>query len=284
MKKNFNNLSYERTIKNLKDTIESLKKENLRLLSENKTANEIIKTLQEEKFEISKKLIDYESEILYKVHKNKKEDILLYNPKHPSKNDLKFSLIKQSFNLKLGAGGKSHDKSLSTQKKNKNIINILNSKKDLAMEQSIAFNIINNIISNNENEDKFNYKSGNKNTLNNIKNYTNKYTNTFSYTGSQSSKDGKNKNCNYNSDTVIDESQFSLKKNIDKEIENILEEKKKNKIKNLKIENFSFDLICYNNKVINQIDLDDINKLIEIVQNRKKIVINAKKNLKKTLY
>ena len=65
MRNDKNNLLYEKTIKNLKETIEILKKENNKLRNDNKELprlKELIKKLKKEKLEMSQKIIDYESE------------------------------------------------------------------------------------------------------------------------------------------------------------------------------------------------------------------------------
>ena len=59
------NLLYEKSIKNLKDTIDLLKKENNKLRNDNKEIfrlKELIKKLKKEKLEMSQRIIDYESE------------------------------------------------------------------------------------------------------------------------------------------------------------------------------------------------------------------------------
>ena len=65
MRNDKNNLLYEKTIKNLKETIEILKKENNKLRNDIKEIprlKELIKKLKKEKLEMSQKIIDYESE------------------------------------------------------------------------------------------------------------------------------------------------------------------------------------------------------------------------------
>ena len=74
------NLLYEKSIKNLKDTIDLLKKENNKLRNDNKEIfrlKELIKKLKKEKLEMSQRIIDYESEsFLYNSQREDKDDIV----------------------------------------------------------------------------------------------------------------------------------------------------------------------------------------------------------------
>ena len=84
------------------------------------------------------------------------------------------------------------------------------------------------------------------------------------------------------------ESHISLEKNIYKEIQNILEEKRNFILNTLTYENFSFDILkTPNNKNstgINNINgLEDIDKLIDIIKNRKEKVQKTKKFLEQKL-
>ena len=98
------NLLYEKSIKNLKDTIDLLKKENNKLRNDNKEIfrlKELIKKLKKEKLEMSQRIIDYESEsFLYNSQREDKDDILLYNPNNSNKK-LKMNLKKFNFSFNI---------------------------------------------------------------------------------------------------------------------------------------------------------------------------------------
>ena len=98
------NLLYEKSIKNLKDTIDLLKKENNKLRNDNKEIfrlKELIKKLKKEKLEMSQRIIDYESEsFLYNSQREDKDDILLYNPNNSNKK-LKMNLKKFNFSFSI---------------------------------------------------------------------------------------------------------------------------------------------------------------------------------------
>ena len=171
MKNDYHNPSDERNIKHLKETIDLLRKENNRLRIENKSIpslKDTIKKLQEEKIEMSQKIIDYESEsLLYHSSKENKDDILLYNPKCPSKKYFKTPLTKTNFSFSFY--GRKDSKYLKDGLKNKNeeitilknelvkkeeIISLLKSKNkkfELKKEKCINITINNNKINNNNN-------------------------------------------------------------------------------------------------------------------------------------
>ena len=82
------NINEEKTLKHLKDSNELLKKENNKLKLENKVISSLkdtITKLQEEKMDLSKKLIEMESEAV--LYKNSQEvnDEMLYNPRRGSR-------------------------------------------------------------------------------------------------------------------------------------------------------------------------------------------------------
>ena len=272
MKNEYHNPSDERNIKHLKDTIDLLRRENNRLRLENKiipSLKDTIKKLQEEKIEISQKIIDYESEsLLYNTSKDNKDDILLYNPKVHSKKIFECSLVESNFAFSYN--GKKNSKYLKDGLKNKNeeiiilknelvkkeeIISLLKSKNkkiDLKKEKCNNFTI-NTISSNSKgnssNSGKMILNSGNiiKSNNNTITNNTgindiNKYTSVFSWVASPNNK---KRNIPFHNEIMYEEteSQISLEKNIYKEIQNILEEKRNFILNTLTYENFSFDIL-----------------------------------------
>ena len=325
MKNDYHNPSDERNIKHLKDTIDLLRRENNRLRAENKlipSLKDTIKKLQEEKIEISQKIIDYESEsLLYNASKDNKDDILLYNPKIQSKKIFELSLTKD--NISFSFNGKKNSKYLKDGLKNKNeeitilknelvkkeeIISLLkakNKKIEFKKEKcnSFSLNENGNTSKRNSNISTTNGKAmllnsgnlissnNNTNTNNTGINDINKYTSAFSWAASpSSSNNNKKRNIPFNHEIMYEEteSHISLEKNIYKEIQNILEEKRNFILNTLTYENFSFDILRpqknknpWNNNNIN--GLEDIDKLIEIVKNRKKKVQKNKKYLEEKL-
>ena len=131
--------------------------------------------------------------------------------------------------------------------------------------------------------------SNNTNTHNNNYNDINKYTSAFSWAASPSTNNNnKKRNINFNNDIMYEEteSHFSLEKNIYKENQNILEEKRNFILNTLTCENFSFDILKpqkNKNTASNINSLEDINKLIEIIKNRKQKVQKTKKSLEEKL-
>ena len=129
----------------------------------------------------------------------------------------------------------------------------------------------------------------NSNTHNTNVNDLNKVTSAFSWATSPASNDGKKRNVvPYNSEIMYEEteSHLNLEKNIYKEIQNILEEKRNFILNTLTYENFSFDILKNKNTTssnINMNNLEDIDKLIEIIKNRKQKVQKTKKSLEEKL-
>ena len=307
------NLLYEKSIKNLKDTIDLLKKENNKLRNDNKEIfrlKELIKKLKKEKLEMSQRIIDYESEsFLYNSQREDKDDILLYNPNNSNKK-LKMNLKK--FNFSFSINGIKNE----TNKYNKNdeisilkrelnekneIITLLKSNKkkykpviinNFSINSSSSTSNINSINSSaqkyvtfkNDKKNSINYNSILSNQMKSK--LSNKISSTFSWKDENRHKKKFKKSVN---DTPSEdrESHNSLEKNIFKEIENILEERKNFIIKTLVRENFSFDILSNKEKLKNN-DLnensnydikgmEDIDQLIEIIKNRK---IKVQKNKK----
>ena len=307
------NLLYEKSIKNLKDTIDLLKKENNKLRIDNKEIfrlKELIKKLKKEKLEMSQRIIDYESEsFLYNSQREDKDDILLYNPNNSNKK-LKMNLKK--FNFSFNINGIKNE----TNKYNKNdeisilkrelnekneIITLLKSNKkkykpviinNFSINSSSSTSNINSINSSaqkyvtfkNDKKNSINYNSILSNQMKSK--LSNKISSTFSWKDENRHKKKFKKSVN---DTPSEdrESHNSLEKNIFKEIENILEERKNFIIKTLVRENFSFDILSNKEKLKNN-DLnensnydikgmEDIDQLIEIIKNRKIKVQKTKK-------
>ena len=322
MKNDYHNPSDERNIKHLKETIDLLRKENNRLRTENKIISSLkdtIKKLQEEKIEMSQKLIDYESEsLLYSASKDNKDDILLYNPKAPSKKKIKTSLVRINFCFSFY--GKKNNNILKDGLKNKNeeitilknelvkkeeIISLLKSKikkNEFKKERCNNFSITNsgnntkrsnNIITNGKIMGSNSSNSGNM-TNSNVNTYTqnantneiNKVTSAFSWAMSPASNKKRNGPYSNSNDIMYEEteSHLNLEKNIYKEIQNILEEKRNFILNTLTYENFSFDILKNKNSISSNItNLDDIDKLIEIIKNRKQKVLKKKKSLEEKL-
>ena len=68
-------LNLNKNVKHLRDVIENLKKENQKLKNENNTNSQkiLIKKLQDEKLQLSKRIMDLESDII--IYKNYSNDI-----------------------------------------------------------------------------------------------------------------------------------------------------------------------------------------------------------------
>ena len=241
------NLLYEKSIKNVKDTIDLLKKENNKLRNDNKEIfrlKELIKKLKKEKLEMSQRIIDYESEsFLYNSQREDKDDILLYNPNNSNKK-LKMDLKK--FNFSFSINGIKNE----TNKYNKNdeisilkrelnekneIITLLKSNKkkykpviinNFSINSSSSTSNINSINSSaqkyvtfkNDKKNSINYNSILSNQMKSK--LSNKISSTFSWKDENRHKKKFKKSVN---DTPSEdrESHNSLEKNIFKEIENI---------------------------------------------------------------
>ena len=307
------NLLYEKSIKNLKDTIDLLKKENNKLSNDNKEIfrlKELIKKLKKEKLEMSQRIIDYESEsFLYNSQREDKDDILLYNPNNSNKK-LKMNLKKFNFSFNINGIKNETNKynkndEISILKKELNekneIITLLKSNKkkykpviinNFSINSSSSTSNINSINSSaqkyvtfkNDKKNSINYNSILSNQMKSK--LSNKISSTFSWKDENRHKKKFKKSVN---DTPSEdrESHNSLEKNIFKEIENILEERKNFIIKTLVRENFSFDILSNKEKLKNN-DLnensnndikgmEDIDQLIEIIKNRKIKVQKTKK-------
>ena len=262
MKLNHND---EKSVKHLKEVIETLKRQNLKLKIENKNLlglKDIIVKLQEEKMELSRKLMEMEGEaVLYKDNININDE-MLYNPKKSSR----FSTIsqKESFH-KISNSSSKEIKTIPLKicSTNFSIISKINKNDDIFLLKK-ELNNKDKIISDSQNADK------NKNIADIFaKNFLLK----------------NEPNIKTINDSLFEEneSHINLENNIYKEIENILEEKRNFVIKTLTIENFSFDIIS--EKEHKQIDINknNIEQILELIKQRKKKVETTKKFLEEKI-
>ena len=214
---------------------------------------DIIIKLQEEKMDLSRKLMEMEGEaVLYKDNININDEIL-YNPKkesrfstisqkesyqkisHTSSKEIKTSPMKicsTNFNI-ISKGNKNEENFLlkkELNKNDKNIYDIKNTKKKKNIDDIFYKNFI-------------------------LKNEPNKKT---------------------ISDSLFEENESN-------EIENILEEKRNFVIKTLTIENFSFDIIREKENKKIDINKNNIEQILELIKQRKKKVEMTKKFLKEKI-
>ena len=309
MRNDKNNLLYEKTIKNLKETIEILKKENNKLRNDNKELprlKELIKKLKKEKLEMSQKIIDYESEsFLYNSQRGDKDDILLYNPNSSNKKSEMNLEIKNFYfsingiKIEDNEYNKSEDISALKRELNKkdeinNLVKLNNKKYKPVIINNFSINSSSNTSQinsiNSSGQKYFTFNNDKKNTINYnsiLSNHlksklSNKIATTLSWKNENNKKKKYKKSIN-NTPSEDRESHNSLEKNIYKEIENILEEKKNFVLKTLIRENFSFDILSskVNQKGLNLINdikgMEEIDQLIEIIKNRKIKVQKTKK-------
>ena len=268
MKSNHND---EKSTKHLKEVIDSLKKQNLKFKIEIKNLKDIINKLQEEKMDLSRRLMEMEGEVVLYKDNNNINDEMLYIPKKSSR----FSTISQreSFH-KISQASSREIKILPSMKISSNnnfsIISKINLTSELNMLKD-ELNKKNKIISDLE-------KSGKK------KNITDIFSRNFPM-----KKESNSKEIN---DSLFEEneSHINLENNIYKEIENILEEKRNFVIQTLTRENFSFDILkekkIEKDKEINtKIDTNKINieQILELIKQRKKKVEITKKYLEEKI-
>ena len=265
MKSNHND---EKSIKHLKEVIETLKKQNLKLKIENKNLQglkDIITKLQEEKMDLSRRLMEMEGEVVLYKDNNNINDEMLYIPKKSSR----FSTISQrdSFN-KISSREMKNLPSMKISSSNFSLISKINFTSEINMLKD-ELNKKDKIISDLE-------QSGKK------KNITDIISRNF-----QMKKGSDSKEIN---DSIFEEteSHINLENNIYKEIENILEEKRNFVIKTLTRENFSFDILKEKQKDNNnniKIDASKINieQILELIKQRKKKVEITKKYLEEKL-
>ena len=265
MKSNHND---EKSTKHLKEVIDSLKKQNLKFKIEIKNLKDIINKLQEEKMDLSRRLMEMEGEVVLYKDNNNINDEMLYIPKKSSR----FSTISQreSFH-KISQASSREIKILPSMKISSNnnfsIISKINFTSEINMLKD-ELNKKDKIISDLEH-------SGKK------KNITDIISRNF-----QMKKGSDSKEIN---DSIFEEteSHINLENNIYKEIENILEEKRNFVIKTLTRENFSFDILKEKQKDNNNTKLDaskiNIEQILELIKQRKKKVEITKKYLEEKL-
>ena len=265
--KSFHN-NDEKSVKRLKEVIETLKRQNLKLKIENRNLQalkDIIKKLQEEKMDLSRKIMEMESEAVLYKDINDINDEMLYNPKKGSR----FSTIsqKESFHKYQSSSSKEIKKSpMKITSENfclKSKID-LNEGIDLLKKELIKKEKIINDL-------KQNTKRKNISDL-----FARKLHNKKSIDLKEISKSNFEEN----------ESKIYLETNIYKEIENILEEKRNFVIQTLAIENFSFDIIKDKEKEINKsirINENNIEQILELIKERRKKVELTKKLLEEKI-
>ena len=304
-------LNLNKNAKHLKDIIENLKKENQKLKNDNNTNSQkiLIKKLQDEKLQLSKKIMDLESDII--IYKNNSNDIDLNLIQQNSISSLRekktnsysisnfyFSLIKNKiFNNKIKESLKKKNEEILILKnelmKKESIIEGYKKNKNLSKQITLPFNNIkNNILFRNKSE---------SDILNlSLEKFRKEYFNII--TKNSGFKINNNKYKKKESDELNlfegEEENSNLEKNIFSEINKILEEKRNFIIKTLTSENFSFDIYSQNqNKQNNNSNLKknnknnlnknimfsditkDIDKMLEMIKKRKEKVENDKINL-----
>ena len=304
-------LNLNKNVKHLRDVIENLKKENQKLKNENNTNSQkiLIKKLQDEKLQLSKKIMDLESDII--IYKNNSNDIDLNLIQQNSISSLRekktnsysisnfyFSLIKNKiFNNKIKESLKKKNEEILILKnelmKKESIIEGYKKNKNLSKQITLPFNNIkNNILFKNKSE---------SDILNlSLEKFRKEYFNII--TKNSGFKINNNKYKKKESDELNlfegEEENSNLEKNIFSEINKILEEKRNFIIKTLTSENFSFDIYSQNqNKQNNNSNLKknnknnlnknimfsditkDIDKMLEMIKKRKEKVENDKINL-----
>ena len=94
-------LNLNKNVKHLRDVIENLKKENQKLKNENNTNSQkiLIKKLQDEKLQLSKRIMDLESDII--IYKNYSNDIDLNLIQQNSISSLREKKNKLLFNVEF---------------------------------------------------------------------------------------------------------------------------------------------------------------------------------------
>ena len=307
-------LNLNKNAKHLKDIIENLKKENQKLKNDNNTNSQkiLIKKLQDEKLQLSKKIMDLESDIIiYKNNSNDTDLNLIQQNSISSLRDNKitpysisnfyFSLIKnKNFNNKIKESLKKKNEEILILKnelmKKESIIEGYKKNKNLSKQITLPLNNIKNynLFKNKSESDILNLS---------LEKYRKKYFNII--IKNSGVKINNNKYKKKESDELNltlgfdgEEDNSNLEKNIFSEINKILEEKRNFIIKTLTSENFSFDIYSQiqnkqnnisnlkkNNKnnfhknIIFSDITKDIDKMLEMIKKRKEKVENDKNNL-----
>ena len=260
------NHNEEKSIKHLKELVETLKKQNLKLKIENRnllSLKDVISKLQEEKMDLSRKLMEMEGEAVLYKDTNDMNDEMLYNPRRGSR--VSTISLKESYQKIPSSSSKDVKKyKFKITKDNFSIISKNNLREEIDLYK-------NEIIK----KDKIiaQLKLEKNKNISNILNIKKKK---FDLKEINDSISDENEN----------ESRANLKNNIYKEIENILVEKRNFVIQTLTKENFSFDIIKKNNDNINQkfgLNENNIEQILEIIRQRKKKVEMTKKYLEEKM-
>ena len=305
-------LNLNKNVKHLKELIDSLKKENQKLKNENNLNSQkiMIKKLQEEKLQLSKKIMDLESEIL--LYKNDSNDTDLNLIQQNSVSSLRekkiiyYSINNFSFSFLQNKINNNRIKE-SLKKKNEEILILKNElmkkenlienyKKNSSQINQNVYSIKNNILFRNKSDSDFLAFS--------LEKYRKKFivfnTKKLGLKVNKKKKKKESEELNLTIGFENEEENSNLEKNIFSEINNILEEKRNFIIKTLTSENFSFDIYSQNpkknnlntnkrsNKNNNQNNnknilfsdiTKDIDKMLEMIKKRKENVENEKKYL-----
>ena len=250
----------EKSIKYLKETIETLKKQNLKLKIENKnlqSLKDIITKLQEEKMDLSRKLMEMEGEaVLYKDTNDNINDEMLYNPRKGSR----FSTISQKepiIKIQRSSSKEIHIIQMKITSSNFSIISKINREEEI--------NILKNELIN---KNKIISELKKTKEKKNIPNILRKYSDTKEVNDSLFEEN---------------ESHINLKNNIYKEIENILQEKRNFVIQTLTRENFSFDILQEKENKGTSLNANNIQQILELIKQRKKKVELTKKYLEEKI-
>ena len=316
------NNNEEKTIKQLKESIDLLKKENKKLKLENKNISSLKETiikLQEEKMELSRKIIEMESEaVLYNDEENKDE--MLYNPRRASRlstisqkdliqklqpNSSNFNLSNKKLNNDFNKITNSNFSIISNRNKNLNILKdgLKNKNEEILLLKNELIKKEKTILELKKNMENYNNIFDSKYSLNNSKNNSNNKSNNDNLINKKTPEDYlgilsrrfsfKKIDSKEINDSIYEENEahLLLEKNIYSEIQNILEEKRNFILKTLTCENFSFDILNdgnYKNKKSGELAGDDLNgssieQILALIRQRKKKVEMTKKYLEEKI-
>ena len=303
-------LNLNKNVKHLKELIDSLKKENQKLKNENSLNSQkiLIKKLQEEKLQLSKKIMDLESEIL--LYKNDSNDTDLNLIQQNSVSSLRekkiiyYSINNFSFSFLQNKINNNRIKE-SLKKKNEEILilkNELMKKENLIENYRKNSSQINQNIYSIKNNILFRNKSDSDFLTFSLEKYRKKFivfnTKKSGLKVNKKLKKKESEELNLTIGFENEEENSNLEKNIFSEINKILEEKRNFIIKTLTSENFSFDIYSQNRNKQNNISnlkknnknnfhkniifsdiTKDIDKMLEMIKKRKEKVENDKINL-----
>ena len=282
-------LNLNKNVKHLKELIDSLKKENQKLKNENNLNSQkiLIKKLQEEKLQLSKKIMDLESEILLYKNDSNDTDLNLIQQNSVSSlrekkiiyysiNNFSFSFLQNKINnnrIKESLKKKNEEILILKNElmKKENLIenyrkNFENYRKNSSQINQNIYSIKNNILFRNKSDSDFLTFS--------LEKYRKKFivfnTKKSGLKVNKKLKKKESEELNLTIGFENEEENSNLEKNIFSEINNILEEKRNFIIKTLTSENFSFDIYSQNpkknnlntNKKSNKNNNQNINKNI----------------------